>query len=61
MQTGPNRWMFWMPRALQFAALAEGSLMESITATITDLVGQFLDMVRNSEIEPLDQGLGRQA
>mgnify|MGYP001035826623 CR=1 FL=1 len=34
--------------------------MESITATIIDLVGQFLDMVRNSEIEPPGSGV-RQA
>ena len=61
MQTGPNRWTFWMRRALQLAALADGSPMESITAIVTDPVGQFLDMVRNSEIETLDRGLGRQA
>ena len=36
------------------------SPMETITATITDLVGQFLDMARNSDIEPPGSG-ARQA
>ncbi len=36
------------------------SPMESITATLSDLVGQFVDMARNSDIEPPGSG-ARQA
>ncbi|NCG15450.1 MAG: bifunctional diaminohydroxyphosphoribosylaminopyrimidine deaminase/5-amino-6-(5-phosphoribosylamino)uracil reductase, partial [Synechococcales cyanobacterium H12SWP_bin.12] len=41
MQTGPNRWTFWMRRALQLAALADGQTSPNplVGAVVLDVQG----------------------